>query len=131
MPFCPECRYEYKAGTKVCPDCGKELVNNLDEVDRETNKRDEERKWVPLASLTSEQYAEMLIEALREKKIPAVLESDAGFFGMTGQMGPSSFVPVGGAYVVHVDVNMVKEADEEGGVVFGEEWDSFRLIDIE
>jgi len=29
MPFCPNCRYEYRAGTGQCPDCGVALVDAL------------------------------------------------------------------------------------------------------
>jgi predicted amidophosphoribosyltransferase len=29
MPFCPQCRYEYRAGLRQCPDCGAELVDEL------------------------------------------------------------------------------------------------------
>ena len=29
MPWCPQCKYEYKAGIKVCADCGCELVDEL------------------------------------------------------------------------------------------------------
>lgn len=28
MPYCPECGYEYTAGTKTCPDCQKALVQS-------------------------------------------------------------------------------------------------------
>jgi methionyl-tRNA synthetase len=29
MPFCPKCKYEYKRGVRVCPDCGLKLVPKL------------------------------------------------------------------------------------------------------
>ena len=29
MPFCPKCRYEYRPGIKVCPDCDLPLKDNL------------------------------------------------------------------------------------------------------
>lgn len=32
MPFCPNCKYEYLPGVKVCPDCEVELVEQLEEV---------------------------------------------------------------------------------------------------
>lgn len=27
MPYCPDCRYIYRPGVEVCPDCGAELVD--------------------------------------------------------------------------------------------------------
>ena len=127
MPFCPECNYEYEAGISKCPDCNKSLVDNLEEVNREERDRDSQRKWVALAKLTSQQHAEMLIETLRAKDIPAVLESDAGHFGATGQMGPSSFQPVGGAFVIHVDADKIEEADAAGATIIGEAWAASRV----
>lgn len=29
MPFCPQCRYEYQAELRQCPDCGAELVEEF------------------------------------------------------------------------------------------------------
>ncbi|MCE5199311.1 MAG: DUF2007 domain-containing protein [Armatimonadota bacterium] len=29
MPYCPECRYEYRPGFTTCPDCNVELVDEL------------------------------------------------------------------------------------------------------
>ncbi len=31
MPFCPECKYEYREGTETCPDCDLSLVAELQE----------------------------------------------------------------------------------------------------
>ena len=32
MPFCPKCRDEYQEWVKTCPDCGVELVEQLESV---------------------------------------------------------------------------------------------------
>ena len=31
MPYCPDCRYEYREGVEKCPDCDVELVEALPE----------------------------------------------------------------------------------------------------
>lgn len=33
MPWCPDCKHEYREGTVTCSDCGKELVLTLEEPD--------------------------------------------------------------------------------------------------
>ncbi len=43
MPFCPECRYEYIAGTEECPDCGAKLVDKLPPDPKELEREDEQR----------------------------------------------------------------------------------------
>jgi len=137
MPFCPKCRYEYQHGVTVCPDCGEKLVNSLPEnigngnppfgpEDYDTGKHN----WIPLAGMTSHQYAEMLLESLRARDIPAVINSTAGHFGVTGQMGTASFRPIGGGYTIMVDENYIAEAYHQGEGMFGDEWDKMRLIDI-
>ena len=30
MPFCPQCRYEYREGLKICPECDVKLVDELE-----------------------------------------------------------------------------------------------------
>ena len=35
MPWCPNCKYEYKEGIKICADCGAELVDSLEEIEKE------------------------------------------------------------------------------------------------
>ena len=127
MPFCPKCKYEYKAGTDACADCNTTLVESLAQDDSPDTYKD----WIPLARLTSSQYAEMVLECLRAKDIPAVIHSDAGHFGQTGQMGTSSFRPVGGAYTLMVPRDHVIKADSEAGTILGDVWEKSRLCDLD
>jgi len=128
--FCPKCRYEYGEGVLVCPDCGEELVPVLPETDREYRpvEEGEDGNWVEIGRLTSQQYAEMVLEALRAKDIPAVILSGAGYFGQAGQMGISSYLPAGGAYTIVVPRAYVSDADSEALEILGDDWRKARLI---
>jgi len=147
MPFCPKCRFEYREGVEVCPDCNLDLVASLPPED--LRKKDDWRRrkgepptsipspdeddtgWIALARLTSLQSAEMIIELLQEKDIPAVINSGVGYFGQIGSMGPSSYRPVGGGYTIMVPEESAEDADLEAEAVLGEEWAKARLIDFE
>lgn len=130
MPFCPRCRYEYKPGVTVCPDCNEKLVDALPEEETK-DEITEHDDWIELALLTSLPSVEMLLEVLREKNIPAVIQSDTGYFGTTGQMGPSSYQPAGGKYSLYVPEAFVIDTDREAGLLLGKEWDDAKLYDIE
>jgi len=86
---------------------------------------------VQLARLTSQHYADMITDALRAKEIPVVVISGAGHFGQTGQMGISSFRPIGGGYSVMVPREFIDRADIEGQQILGEEWEKAKLFDVE
>lgn len=34
MPFCPKCKYEYREGFTVCPDCNLKLIKKLHEEEK-------------------------------------------------------------------------------------------------
>jgi hypothetical protein len=85
--------------------------------------------WVRIARFRSEQYAQMVLDALRSKDIPSVIFSGAGHFGITGQMGLSSFRPIDGAYSLLVPKEYIDEADFEGSSLLGEEWENSRVSD--
>jgi uncharacterized Zn finger protein (UPF0148 family) len=71
MPYCPNCRFEYKKGVTKCPDCGATLVEKLPEEESAQGV-----DYVPLRSLPSRLYAEMLREALKKEGIPSFIKSD-------------------------------------------------------
>lgn len=131
MLYCPKCRYEYELDAAVCPDCNEKLVAELPKEDDPLAGEDKYKDWVALARLTSSQMAEMVLESLRQKDIPAVLNSGAGYFGVTGQMGLSSFLPAGGTFTLMVAKEFATDAAEETKIILGDEWEKARLITIE
>ena len=131
MPFCPNCRFEYEEGITTCPDCNQKLVESLGDNVLPASDQIGPDDWIPLAQLTSQQHAEMIMECLQEKDIPSVLRSGVGHFGATGQMGPSSFAPAGGVYILFVPQDFVIVADREAGLIMGSDWEKSRLVDLD
>jgi len=131
--FCPKCRYEYKDDITNCPDCGDKLVKELppEPVDLTGPDFEKYENWIHIARINSNEYAEMLIEGLRAKDIPVISQSGTGFFGKTGQMGMSSFPPVGGGYSIYVPEEFLGDADQEAQIILGDIWQTSKLIDIE
>lgn len=117
--FCPKCRYEYEPHILTCPDCGEKLVVTLPPEEEAEPKYE---NWVELVHLTARMSAEMVLDVFRSKEIPVVVLSEAGFFGQTGQMGPSAFQPIAGFYSVLVPEEFVADADNEGAALLGDEW---------
>lgn len=125
MPFCPICKYEYKSTVSVCPDCDEPLIETLPE-DSEEEIEAAYDNWIPLCRLSSDQYSDMLVEALEAKDIPAIVNSGAGHFGITGQMGATSFRPVGGAFTIMVPEEKADDAANEASIILGDEWEKVR-----
>lgn len=95
--FCPVCKYEYKSGVKVCPDCGEKLIVKLPQ-EKQNNKADLKISFVPLPNLPGRVYADMVKDTLDAKGIPCYIRSkgigDAlQFPGTTPLEGTSLFVP--------------------------------------
>jgi hypothetical protein len=143
MPFCPKCRYEYLPTVSECPDCEVKLVPVLplepEEPDEPPEVIEPENlvemesydNWIPLARFTSTATAEMILEALHSKDIPAVLSDQTGHFGQTGQMGPSSSRPIAGAVItLFVPEEFAHDSSQEARIILGEEWDKMRLTDL-
>ena len=126
MPFCPKCGYEYQPGTDVCPDCDVKLVAELPPESSLADTDEDVSDWVPLARLTSPEYAEMVLASLRDMQIPSVILSGAGYFGTAGLQGEA-----GGAYTIAVPKEYVEDADAQGEFLLGEIWVKSRLEDEE
>jgi len=69
--YCPKCRTQYIDNIKECYDCKIPLV---DELPEETPL--EKIKWVALAPLAGEIYADMVEEVLQNMNIPHFTKSD-------------------------------------------------------
>ena len=92
MPYCPNCKYEYKDNIEECPDCGAKLVDKLE------GETFENIKYVPFRSLPSRLYAEMLKEALENEGIPSIIKGDDvaityGSYGTTSAVEVSIWIP--------------------------------------
>jgi hypothetical protein len=79
MPFCPNCRYEYKPEVWECPDCGARLVATLppegfaDDTEEESAQN---KNLVPLRDLPSGVHAQMLQEALENEGIHSIVKQN-------------------------------------------------------
>ncbi len=109
MPFCPLCKAEYSAGTKRCPDCECDLVEELpEEADLEGLDEDEElpEGLVHLYSTRNKVYAEFLKETLENSNIPCYLRSSGSFF----EEGLGYVTKGKGGYKIYVPEDKYEEA---------------------
>ena len=129
MPFCPGCKYEYREGITECPECGVPLVEEL-EAETSSDSEDEadqKKDWMHVAVLTSEEYALMLQEGLREQGIPIVVMSNTGMLGQTGSMGFGLFNQGSSGYQGYIREDWVDEANTAAEALIGDEWTKARL----
>lgn len=86
MPFCPECKYEYRAGITTCPDCDVDLVENLPaepEPEEYVAGQDEhaDEGLVSIYSTNDEVEAGHIKELLEAAGIEAMEQSGMTFYG--------------------------------------------------
>lgn len=106
MPFCPECKYEYRAGIEKCPDCRKPLVESLDAPTEKQEQASDARyievngarylnEQVDLAVVyqTTGINAEILRQMLTERGILATVGSHAAM-AITGATDADQAWPV-------------------------------------
>ena len=90
MPFCPECRVEYRAGVQRCPDCDAHLVDSLPP---EAGAND---LWglelVELASFPNFPEAEMIKELLESGGIRTILRGEADPIGVASAATPTTLL---------------------------------------
>ncbi len=75
MPFCPNCKCEYRPGFAKCSDCETELVESLSEEDDEQTNRGK-LNLVMLASFPDPMQAQMFQELLKSNGIESIMQSD-------------------------------------------------------
>jgi len=87
MPFCPNCRTEYRPGFTQCTDCGDPLVSELPELPR-ADEAVQELQLVKLLEFLTTTEAEMVRELLEENGIPALLRGQADPLGIVSGAQP-------------------------------------------
>lgn len=107
MPYCPKCHAEYKDGRDECIDCGVPLI------DEELEENDES-DFVPLRTVPSRVYAQMLKESLENEGIPAIIKGeDAG--EMLGTLGTATTLPI----EIWVPADEIDRAEEVANAMMG------------
>ena len=102
MPFCPNCRYEYRADVSECPDCGEVLVDALPSMDDETFRN---VRFVPMPDLPGRVYAEMIKGVLEERGIPCYIRSE----GIIDTVGVTGTGPVNRGVKLYVPEDRLEE----------------------
>lgn len=88
MPYCPNCRTEYKSGIRRCADCDAELVDALPEEDEQVP----DTGLVQLAVFPNAAEARLIQELLKNNGIEAVLRGDMDPIGNVTGTGPALLV---------------------------------------
>jgi hypothetical protein len=85
MPFCPECKTEYRPGFKTCSDCGARLVPGLSP---EQENRDLEQELVPVFDPPDHLICHSLAALLEDNGIHCVIKSEQipMYDGVTGML---------------------------------------------
>jgi len=108
MPFCPLCKSEYSPGTKRCPDCEVDLIEELPE-DADLEESDDEEQAEDLILLYTTRnrvYAEFLKETLENSNIPCHMQSTGSFL----EEGLGYVKKKKGGYKIYVPADKYEES---------------------
>jgi hypothetical protein len=87
MPFCPECKAEYRENVTRCSDCDVELVASLPDVE-EQEEEEAGLELVELAEFPNPSEADMIRELLVGNEIRSVLRGETDPIGATSWASP-------------------------------------------
>ncbi|PKM90970.1 MAG: hypothetical protein CVU87_00170 [Firmicutes bacterium HGW-Firmicutes-12] len=97
MPWCPNCKTEYREGFDICSDCAVELVDNLN-IEEGQFDIYEDDKWCLLLQTQNEREADIVESFIKSSEIPVLRkEKGAGgylriYMGMNA-LGSEIYVP--------------------------------------
>jgi hypothetical protein len=73
MPYCPNCRFEYHAGVRRCPDCGEDLLPGTPPPPAQAPLPPPDTESALLSRVGDPTEAEIIRAALAEAGIPALV----------------------------------------------------------
>jgi len=91
MPYCPECRAEYRAEVQRCPDCDVDLTDSPPQ-EPPVATDSEGLELIELASFPNYSEAEMIKEVLEGNGIRTVLRGEADPIGVVSGAQPSTLL---------------------------------------
>lgn len=114
MPWCPNCREEYRQGFKTCSDCGSELVDELPPLEEHVEAVEMNCICDTLLTTTVDCYQAEVIESyLNAERIPVVKVVDS--------LGVNIYVPQTSVEEARSIVDNVKEIADENGQPIADE----------
>jgi len=124
MAVCPKCKYEYKIGVTVCPDCNEELV---DHIPVKSAAMVPDSSWVSVCRLPSQLKTAMAKGALDSSNIPSiVMSSSFTALGHGGDMPSGMMQPSLETNVLMVPKEFRQEADLILQAILGDEYDNLQ-----
>lgn len=105
MPWCPNCKTEYREGFTHCADCGAELVTALPDETPEPENLDHPAEPVLLMHCPSTLEADATVALLQSFSIPCFAQPDMG-----AEKAYTGFCLTGGS--IFVDASRADEARE-------------------
>ena len=107
MPWCPNCKNEYREGVHTCVDCGVDLVDELSQ----------EEALVALYTLEKEEVAQKVIDYFEYSKIDSHYEFSEEDQGYVIYVSENDFKKANKAfrafYTVELEEILKKEAEEK------------------
>ncbi len=72
MPYCANCKYEYRDGLTLCPDCNLPLVEQLPSGSAATSP---DQSWVAVCNIPNDLNSSLARGALESRNIPSIVMS--------------------------------------------------------
>jgi len=120
MPFCANCRFEYREGISLCPDCNMPLVAELPPNTAATSP---DQSWVAVCSVFNDLSSSLARGALESRNIPSiVMSSTFKAYGIDAQYTSQLLNSPKATNVIMVPREYVEEASFVLEAVLGEEF---------
>jgi hypothetical protein len=72
VPYCANCKYEYREGVALCPDCDLPLVDKLPSGTAATSP---DQSWVAVCDIPNDFNSSLARGALESRNIPSIVMS--------------------------------------------------------